>query len=84
MQAFGKQLTTQEIAAVITYERNAWGNNTGDAVQAKDVDAHKSGGTSSEPVATTPPQQPPMHPKRRQNLPPASIPRVSPRLAMMN
>jgi len=55
MQAFSKQLTTQEIAAVITYERNAWGNNTGDAAQAKDVDAHKSGGTNSEPVATTQP-----------------------------
>jgi cytochrome c oxidase subunit 2 len=22
---------------VVTYERNAWGNNTGDMVQAKDV-----------------------------------------------
>ena len=26
MQAFGKQLSDQEIAAVITYERNSWGN----------------------------------------------------------
>ena len=39
MQAFGKQLTMKEIAAVTTYERNAWGNNTGELVQAKDVNA---------------------------------------------
>ena len=39
MQAFGKQLTTSELAAVITYERNAWGNNTGDLVQVADVAA---------------------------------------------
>ena len=37
MQAFVKQLSPVEIAAVITYERNSWGNNTGDLVQAKDV-----------------------------------------------
>ena len=40
MQAFGQQLTPQEIAAVITFERNAWGNDSGDAVQASDVDGH--------------------------------------------
>lgn len=39
MQAFGKQLTTSELAAVITYERNAWGNNTGELVQVGDVAA---------------------------------------------
>lgn len=33
MQAFGKQLSDSDIAAVITYERNAFGNNTGDIVQ---------------------------------------------------
>lgn len=37
MQAFGKMLSLREIAAVVTYERNAWGNNTGDVVQPKDV-----------------------------------------------
>lgn len=37
MQAFGSQLSLRELAAVITYERNAWGNNTGDLVQAADV-----------------------------------------------
>lgn len=39
MQAFGKQLSINEIAAVITYERNSWGNDTGDVVQPKDVTA---------------------------------------------
>jgi len=39
MQAFGKQLTLKQLAAVITYERNAWGNNTGDVVQTADVKA---------------------------------------------
>ncbi|XOV81330.1 MAG: cytochrome c oxidase subunit II [Aestuariibacter sp.] len=39
MQAFGKQLSLKELAAVITYERNAWGNSTGETVQAKDVNA---------------------------------------------
>lgn len=37
MQAFGKQLSMSELAAVITYERNAWGNDTGDIVQVTDV-----------------------------------------------
>lgn len=39
MQAFGAQLKDSEIAAVITYERNSWGNNTGDAVQPSQVKA---------------------------------------------
>jgi cytochrome c oxidase subunit II len=39
MQAFAKQLSTAELAAVITYERNSWGNATGDLVQAADVAA---------------------------------------------
>ncbi len=37
MQAFGNQLSLKELAAVVTYERNAWGNNTDDLVQASDV-----------------------------------------------
>ncbi len=43
MASFSKQLTMTEIAAVTTYERNAWGNNTGDLVQAKDVNAIMNG-----------------------------------------
>ena len=39
MQAFGPQLSDTDIAAVVTYERNAFGNNTGDVVQPSDVKA---------------------------------------------
>jgi cytochrome c oxidase subunit 2 len=39
MAAFGKQLSDTDIAAVITYERNAWGNKTGDAAQPAEVKA---------------------------------------------
>ncbi|WP_137937148.1 cytochrome c oxidase subunit II [Chitinivorax sp. B] len=34
-----KHLSDTEIAAVVTYERNAWGNNKGDLVQPSDVKA---------------------------------------------
>ncbi len=37
MQAFAKQLTLKQIAAVVTYERNAWGINSGELIQPKDV-----------------------------------------------
>lgn len=37
MQGYQDQLTDSEIAAIVTYERNAWENNTGDVVQATDV-----------------------------------------------
>ena len=47
MQGYGKQLSLKEIAAVVTYERNAWGNNTGDAVQAADVQAAVGGAIES-------------------------------------
>lgn len=43
MQAFGAQLGLKELAAVITYERNAWGNSTGDAVQASQINAVLNG-----------------------------------------
>lgn len=39
MQAFGQQLGDADLAAVITYERNAFGNSTGDVVQPTDVAA---------------------------------------------
>ncbi len=39
MQAFGPQLSDVDIAAVVTYERNALGNNTGDVVQPSQVKA---------------------------------------------
>lgn len=37
MPKFGDQLSDVEIATVTTYERNAWGNNTGDLIQPKEV-----------------------------------------------
>jgi cytochrome c oxidase subunit 2 len=37
MQAFAKQLSSKQLAAVITYERNAWGINTGELVQPKQI-----------------------------------------------
>lgn len=43
MQAFGEQLSDVDMAAVITYQRNAFGNNTGDIVQPADVVNHKKG-----------------------------------------
>ncbi|PXF28786.1 cytochrome B559 subunit alpha [Pokkaliibacter plantistimulans] len=39
MQAFAQQLSTTELAAVITYERNAWDNNTGDTVLPQAIQA---------------------------------------------
>ncbi|MES2663675.1 MAG: cytochrome c oxidase subunit II [Pseudomonadota bacterium] len=39
MPAFKDQLPAKVRAAIITYERNAWGNNVGDMVQPKDVTA---------------------------------------------
>ncbi len=41
MQAFGEQLNAVDLASVITYERNAFGNNTGDVVQPSDIAAAK-------------------------------------------
>ena len=37
MAAFGKQLSPVDIAAIITYERNAWGNAVGDMLTPQDV-----------------------------------------------
>lgn len=43
MQAFGGQMNDVDMAAVITYQRNAFGNNMGDMVQPIDVYNHKKG-----------------------------------------
>ncbi|MEJ6656124.1 MAG: cytochrome c oxidase subunit II [Pseudomonas sp.] len=43
MAAFGKQLSEVDIAAVITYERNAWGNDTGEMVAPIDILNFKNG-----------------------------------------
>jgi cytochrome c oxidase subunit 2 len=39
MAAFAGQLSDTDIAAVVTYERNSWGNDTGDMVQPSEVKA---------------------------------------------
>lgn len=44
MQAFGPQLSEVDLAAVITYQRNAFGNNMGDSVQPIDILKFKQGG----------------------------------------
>lgn len=41
MPAFGKMLNPVELAAVITYQRNAFGNNVGDLLQPKDIEASR-------------------------------------------
>lgn len=43
MQAFGGQLNEVDLAAVVTYERNAFGNNMGDIAQPVDVYKLKKG-----------------------------------------
>ena len=35
-------LSDLELAAIITYERNAWGNDTGNIVQPRDIKAARS------------------------------------------
>ena len=37
MQAWAPQLSDRELAAVITYERNAWGNASNDVVQPRTI-----------------------------------------------
>jgi len=37
MQSYAEMLSNEEIAAIVTYERNAWGNNTNDLVQPIDI-----------------------------------------------
>lgn len=41
MQAFADQLSEVDIAAIVTYERNAWGNNVGDMVTPKEIFDYK-------------------------------------------
>ena len=43
MQAFGGQLNDVDLAAVLTYQRNAFGNNMGDIIQPIDVYNYKQG-----------------------------------------
>ncbi len=43
MQAFGGQLNDVDMAAVLTYQRNGFGNNMGDMIQPIDVYNYKQG-----------------------------------------
>jgi len=43
MQAFSKTLTSAEIAAALTYTRNAFGNQTGDLIQPATIAKHNNG-----------------------------------------
>ena len=49
MAAFGKQLSDADIAAVVTYQRNAWNNKTGDLAQPADIAA--ASGSATEAAA---------------------------------
>jgi cytochrome c oxidase subunit 2 len=52
MAAFGKQLSDADIAAVVTYQRNAWDNKAGDAAQAAQVAAlHGGSAVAAEAAA---------------------------------
>ena len=45
MQAYKDQLSDEETAAIATYERNAWENNTNDEIQPADVAKVRTGDT---------------------------------------
>jgi cytochrome c oxidase subunit 2 len=61
MPAFGKVLKADELAQVITYTRNAFGNNVGDEVQPKEIQEllSKASGTATaaEPEAKAAPEE---------------------------
>ncbi|MEM1243695.1 MAG: cytochrome c oxidase subunit II [Pseudomonadota bacterium] len=54
MQGFADQLTDVELAAIITYERNAWGNHTGDVVQPIDIKKEKAALTKKGDTTVNP------------------------------
>ncbi|MEW6118558.1 MAG: cytochrome c oxidase subunit II [Pseudomonadota bacterium] len=51
MSAFGGQLSDADIAAVVTYQRNAWDNKTGDAAQPAQIAAARGGAEAAAPAA---------------------------------
>lgn len=50
MAAFGPQLSDVDIAAVVTYERNAWDNKAGDVAQAAQVATLRGGAAPAAPA----------------------------------
>lgn len=73
MQAFGEQLSDAEIAAVVTYERNAWRNNTGDAIQPLDVKKQRLKDGSIQPLAVLKPRDVNEHRERGSNIRPLVV-----------
>ena len=49
MQPYKDQLSDEDVAAIVTYERNSWGNNTNDEIQPRDV-ATLRHGTKQQPT----------------------------------
>ncbi len=54
MQAFKTQLSDVELASIITYERNAFGNNTGTMIQPIQIKALRDGKSIDEALAIKP------------------------------
>lgn len=54
MQAFKNQLTDVELASVITYERNAFGNNTNTLVQPIQIKTYRDGKPLEEALKAVP------------------------------
>lgn len=54
MQAFKNQLSDSELASIITYERNAFGNNTGTSVQPIQIKAYRDGKPIAEALTVKP------------------------------
>lgn len=50
MQPIGQQLSDFEVAAVITYERNNWGNHTGELIQPVEVSAMRKEKSKGVPL----------------------------------
>jgi cytochrome c oxidase subunit 2 len=51
MASFADRLSDADIAAVVTYQRNAWDNKTGDAVQPAQIAAARGGAEAAAPAA---------------------------------
>ena len=51
MSAFGGQLSDADVAAVVTYQRNAWDNKVGDAAQPAQIAALRGGNEAAAPAA---------------------------------
>ena len=78
MQAFKNQLNDVDLASVITYERNAFGNNTGDLVQPIQIKTLRDGKSMADALAAQPTIGPAAAPTP---TPPPVAPAVTPAAA---